>query len=158
IDHVIMGNALQTSADAIYGARHVGLKAGVRDECPALTVNRLCGSGLQSVASAGQLLKLGEAQWVLAGGMGKRRQAAQWGRGARGGADGGGGAGGGRFGCAGLGRTPPAPCSGGRRPPPPPAATASPASSRTSTRSAHTTARTRRTTTAASRRRSSPSR
>ena len=49
IDHVIMGNALQTSADAIYGARHVGLKAGVSDECPALTVNRLCGSGLQSV-------------------------------------------------------------------------------------------------------------
>src|SRR5262249_9772165 len=69
IDHVIMGNALQTSADAIYGARHVGLKAGVSDECPALTVNRLCGSGLQAVASAAQLLQLGEAQWVLAGGI-----------------------------------------------------------------------------------------
>ena len=46
IDHVIVGNALQTSGDAIYGARHVGLKAGVPREVPALTVNRLCGSGI----------------------------------------------------------------------------------------------------------------
>ena len=45
VDHVVMGNALQTSGDAIYGARHVGLKAGVPVEVPALTVNRLCGSG-----------------------------------------------------------------------------------------------------------------
>jgi len=85
IDHVIMGNALQTSADAIYGARHVGLKAGVSDECPALTVNRLCGSGLQSVASAGQLLKLGEAHWIVAGGMENMSQAPHVLRGARGG-------------------------------------------------------------------------
>jgi acetyl-CoA acetyltransferase len=85
VDHVIMGNALQTSADAIYGARHVGLKAGVSDECPALTVNRLCGSGLQSVASAGQLLQLGEAQWILAGGMENMSQAPHVLRGARGG-------------------------------------------------------------------------
>ncbi len=85
VDHVIMGNALQTSADAIYGARHVGLKAGVSDECPALTVNRLCGSGLQSVASAAQMLQLGEAQWVLAGGMENMSQAPHVLRGARGG-------------------------------------------------------------------------
>src|SRR5258708_6257423 len=85
IDHVIMGNALQTSADAIYGARHVGLKAGVSDECPALTVNRLCGSGLQAVASAAQLLQLGEAQWVLAGGIENMSQAPHVLRGARGG-------------------------------------------------------------------------
>ena len=83
VDHVIMGNALQTSADAIYGARHVGLKAGVSDECPALTVNRLCGSGLQSVASAGQLLQLGEANWILAGGMENMSQAPHVLRGAR---------------------------------------------------------------------------
>src|SRR6058998_2403356 len=51
IDHVVMGNALQTSGDAIYGARHVGLKAGLAQEVPALTVNRLCGSGLQSVVT-----------------------------------------------------------------------------------------------------------
>src|SRR5512141_2567761 len=50
IDHVIFGNALQTSADAIYGARHVALKAGVPKEVPALTVNRLCGSGFEAIA------------------------------------------------------------------------------------------------------------
>jgi acetyl-CoA acyltransferase 2 len=85
VDHVVMGNALQTSADAIYGARHVGLKAGVSDECPALTVNRLCGSGLQSVATSAQLLQLGEAQWVIAGGMENMSQAPHVLRGSRGG-------------------------------------------------------------------------
>ena len=48
VDHVIVGNVLQTSADAVYGARHVGLKAGLPIAVPALTVNRLCGSGLQA--------------------------------------------------------------------------------------------------------------
>ena len=52
IDHVVMGNALQTSGDALYGARHVALKAGIPRTVPALTVNRLCGSGLQSVVTA----------------------------------------------------------------------------------------------------------
>lgn len=82
-DHCIMGNALQTSGDALYGARHVALKAGLRIECPALTVNRLCGSGLQSVVSAAQLLQLGEARWVLAGGMENMSQAPHVLRGAR---------------------------------------------------------------------------
>jgi acetyl-CoA acyltransferase 2 len=82
-DHCIMGNALQTSGDAIYGARHVALRAGLRTECPALTVNRLCGSGLQSVTSAAQMLQLGEAQWVLAGGMESMSQAPHVLRGAR---------------------------------------------------------------------------
>ena len=75
IDHVIVGNAQQTSPDAIYGARHVGLKAGVSEETPALTVNRLCGSGIQSIVSAAQLLALGEADVVLAGGMENMSQA-----------------------------------------------------------------------------------
>src|SRR5262249_17889510 len=57
IQHVVFGNALQTSGNAIYGARHVGLKAGVPIEPPALTVNRLCGSGIQSIISAAQLIK-----------------------------------------------------------------------------------------------------
>jgi acetyl-CoA acetyltransferase family protein len=83
IDHVVFGNALQTSGDAIYGARHVALKAGVPIETPALTVNRLCGSGLQSVASAAQLIQLGEASWVLAGGMENMSQAPHVLRGAR---------------------------------------------------------------------------
>ncbi|MDE2882099.1 MAG: acetyl-CoA C-acyltransferase, partial [Acidobacteriota bacterium] len=52
VDHVVIGNAQQTTADAIYGARHVGLGAGLPDSVPALTVNRLCGSGIQAVISA----------------------------------------------------------------------------------------------------------
>ncbi|HJZ10810.1 MAG TPA: acetyl-CoA C-acyltransferase, partial [Acidobacteriota bacterium] len=67
VQHVIFGNALQTSGDAIYGARHVGLKAGVPMEVPALTVNRLCGSGIQSIIEAAHLVQLDEAELVLAG-------------------------------------------------------------------------------------------
>ncbi len=83
IDHVVMGNALQTSGDALYGARHVGLKAGVPVPVPALTVNRLCGSGIQSVVSAAQMILLGEANFVLAGGMENLSQAPFVIRGAR---------------------------------------------------------------------------
>jgi len=75
IDHAVFGNAQQTSGDAIYGARHVALKAGVPIEVPALTVNRLCGSGMQSVVSAAQMIQLGEATTVLAGGMESMSQA-----------------------------------------------------------------------------------
>jgi acetyl-CoA acetyltransferase family protein len=83
VDHVVMGNALQTSADAIYGARHVGLRAGVPVEVPALTVNRLCGSGIQSVISAAQMIRLGESRLALAGGMENMTQAPHVLRGAR---------------------------------------------------------------------------
>jgi acetyl-CoA acetyltransferase family protein len=83
IQHVIVGNALQTSGDAIYGARHVGLKAGVPKEVPALTVNRLCGSGIQSVINAAEQIELGEATTVLAGGMENMSQAPFVVRGAR---------------------------------------------------------------------------
>src|SRR4030095_1234232 len=69
VDHVVFGNVLQTSSDAVYGARHVGLKAGVPIEVPALTVNRLCGSGIQAAISGGQMIRLGEADVVLTGGM-----------------------------------------------------------------------------------------
>ncbi|HEX8355092.1 MAG TPA: acetyl-CoA C-acyltransferase [Pyrinomonadaceae bacterium] len=69
IDHTVFGNALQTSGDAIYGARHVALKAGVPAERPALTVNRLCGSGIQSVISGAHLIMLDEARTALVGGM-----------------------------------------------------------------------------------------
>jgi len=74
-DHVVFGNALQTSADALNGARHVALRAGLPIETPALTVNRLCGSGIQSIITAAQLIQLGEAQTVLAGGMESMSQA-----------------------------------------------------------------------------------
>jgi acetyl-CoA acetyltransferase family protein len=75
IDHVVMGNALQTSMDAIYGARHVGLKSGVPEPAGALTVNRLCGSGIQSLVNGAQMIQLDEAKNVLAGGMENMSQA-----------------------------------------------------------------------------------
>ncbi len=83
IEHVVVGNALQTSADAIYGARHVGLRAGVPQATPAVTVNRLCGSGIESIVQASQLILLGEARTVLAGGMESMSQAPFVLRGAR---------------------------------------------------------------------------
>jgi len=83
IQHVVIGNALQTSADAIYGARHVGLKAGMPQATPALTVNRLCGSGIEAAVQAAHLIQLGEATTVLAGGMENMSQAPFVLRGAR---------------------------------------------------------------------------
>ena len=82
-DHVVFGNALQTSGDALYGARHVGLKAGLPIETPALTVNRLCGSGIQAIVSGAQMIELDEADYVLAGGMESMSQAPHVLRGAR---------------------------------------------------------------------------
>ena len=75
VDHVVFGNVLQTSSDAVYGARHVGLKAGVPIDVPALTVNRLCGSGIQAAISGAHMILLGEADVVLSGGMESMSQA-----------------------------------------------------------------------------------
>jgi len=83
IDHTIVGNALQTSGDAIYGARHVALKAGVPKEVPALTVNRLCGSGIQAILSGAHMILAGEATTCLVGGMENMSQAPFVARGAR---------------------------------------------------------------------------
>ena len=83
IDHTVFGNALQTSGDAIYGARHVALKAGVPFQRPALTVNRLCGSGIQAIVSGAQMIQLGEAKTCLVGGMESMSQAPHVIRGAR---------------------------------------------------------------------------
>jgi acetyl-CoA acyltransferase 2 len=83
IDHTVIGNALQTSGDAIYGARHVALKAGVPFDRPALTVNRLCGSGIQSIVSGAHMIQLGEARTALVGGMESMSQAPHVIRGAR---------------------------------------------------------------------------
>src|SRR3989449_11112736 len=91
-DHAIFGNVMQTSADALYGARHVGLKAGLKVETPAVTVNRLCGSGIEAIAQAAQRLLLGEATMGLAGGMENRTQAPVGSGGARTGMKLGGGA------------------------------------------------------------------
>ena len=83
VDQVFIGNAMQTAADAIYGARHVGLKAGLPIEVPALTVNRLCGSGIQSVLSACHAILAGEGEVMVAGGMENMSQAPHVLRGAR---------------------------------------------------------------------------
>jgi acetyl-CoA acetyltransferase family protein len=83
IDHVVFGNVLQTSADAIYLARHIGLGAGIPIEAPAVTVNRLCGSGFEAIAQAAQQIILGESQAVLAGGTESMSQAPHVVRGAR---------------------------------------------------------------------------
>jgi acetyl-CoA acetyltransferase family protein len=83
VDHVVVGNVLQTSADAAYLARHVGLRAGVPQERPALTVNRLCGSGFEAVIQGAQQIRLGESRVVLAGGTESMSQAPHVVRGAR---------------------------------------------------------------------------
>lgn len=75
VDHLVMGHALQTSDQAIFGARHAGLNAGIPQEVPMLTLNRLCGSGIQSIISASQMIMLGEAETVVAGGMENLSQA-----------------------------------------------------------------------------------
>src|SRR5688572_11971132 len=83
IQHVVVGNAVQTSSDALYGARHVALRAGLPQAVPALTVNRLCGSGIEAAVQATHLIQLGEATTVLAGGMENMSQAPFVLRGAR---------------------------------------------------------------------------
>ena len=75
VEHVVMGHALQTSGQAIFGARHAGLRSGIPEEVPMLTLNRLCGSGAQSIISATQMIMLGEADVDVAGGMENLSQA-----------------------------------------------------------------------------------
>ncbi|HEX9308604.1 MAG TPA: acetyl-CoA C-acetyltransferase [Anaeromyxobacter sp.] len=73
--HVVFGNVAQTSPDAIYLARHVGLRAGLPDRVPALVVNRLCGSGFEALVQAAVLVETGQADVVLAGGTESMSQA-----------------------------------------------------------------------------------
>lgn len=75
VDHVVYGGVITTGANSAYLARHIGLYAGVPQEVPALTLNRLCGSGMQSVISAAQMIQLGEGDVVLAGGAENMSQA-----------------------------------------------------------------------------------
>ena len=83
IDHVVFGNVMQTSADAIYLARHIGLRAGVPQEAPALTVNRLCGSGFEAVIQAALQMIAGDTQVALVGGTESMSQAPHVARGLR---------------------------------------------------------------------------
>jgi acetyl-CoA acyltransferase 2 len=68
IDHVIFGNVIGSSKDAAYLARHIGLQSEIPITTPALTLNRLCGSGFETVAQGANLIRLGEAQMVVCGG------------------------------------------------------------------------------------------
>jgi acetyl-CoA acetyltransferase family protein len=83
VDDVVFGNVVQSSADAIYLARHIGLRAGIPVDVPAVTVNRLCGSGLEAILQAARSLRLGEATYALAGGTENMTQAPHVVRGAR---------------------------------------------------------------------------
>lgn len=83
VDHTFFGNALQTSSDAIYLARHVALRAGVPQEKPALTVNRLCGSGFEAIVQGAKEIVMGEAEVCLTGGTESMSQAPHVVRGAR---------------------------------------------------------------------------
>src|SRR5687768_14152275 len=83
VDHAVFGNVVQSSADAIYLARHVALQAGCPVETPAVTVNRLCGSGFEAVINGAQQIRLGESRVVLAGGTESMSQAPHVVRGAR---------------------------------------------------------------------------
>src|SRR3954465_14018405 len=83
VDNVVFGNVIQTSADAIYLARHVGLKAGIPQQVPALTVNRLCGSGFQAVVDAALEILAGHSQCALVGGTENMSQAPHVARGLR---------------------------------------------------------------------------
>jgi acetyl-CoA acyltransferase 2 len=83
VGHVVFGNALQTSSDAIYLARHVGLRAGLPHDTPALTVNRLCGSGFQAIIGGAMEIMLGETDVALCGGTESMSQAPHVIRGAR---------------------------------------------------------------------------
>ncbi|HEX9728499.1 MAG TPA: acetyl-CoA C-acetyltransferase [Gemmatimonadales bacterium] len=83
LSHVVFGNAQQTSADAIYLARHVGLQSGLPVEVPAVTVNRLCGSGFEAIIQGAQQILLGDSEVVLAGGTESMSQAPHVVRGAR---------------------------------------------------------------------------
>jgi len=83
VDHVVFGNVLQTSSDAIYLARHIALRSGCRIETPALTVNRLCGSGFEAIVQGAHQILLGESRAVLCGGTESMSQAPHVMRGVR---------------------------------------------------------------------------
>jgi len=83
VDHLVMGYALQTCAQSIYGARHAGLNGGLPQEVPMLTLSRICGSGIQSIVTGAQMIMLGEANTVVAGGMENLSQAPHVMRGGR---------------------------------------------------------------------------
>jgi acetyl-CoA C-acetyltransferase len=86
VDHVVFGNVIHTEPRDMYMARVVGMKAGIPQETPAYTVNRLCGTGVQAIVSATQAIQTGEARVALAGGAEAMSRGPYWMPGARWGA------------------------------------------------------------------------
>ena len=86
VEQVIFGNVIHTAPEDMYMARVVGMRAGIPKESPAVTVNRLCGSGVQAIVSAVQAIQTGDAGIVLAGGAESMSRGAYWMQNARWGA------------------------------------------------------------------------
>jgi acetyl-CoA C-acetyltransferase len=86
IEHVVFGNVIHTAPEDHYLARVVGINAGIPKESPAMTLNRLCGSGLQAIVTAAQMIQTGDADVALAGGAESMSRGAYWMDGARWGA------------------------------------------------------------------------
>jgi acetyl-CoA C-acetyltransferase len=78
VDHVVFGNVIHTERQDAYMARVVGIKAGIPQETPAYTVNRLCGTGVQAIVSGAQAIQTGEATVVLAGGAESMSRGPYW--------------------------------------------------------------------------------
>ncbi|MBB4660762.1 beta-ketothiolase BktB [Conexibacter arvalis] len=78
IEHVVFGNVIHTEPRDMYMARVVGMKAGVPQETPAFTVNRLCGTGVQSIVSAAQAIQSGDVDVALAGGCESMSRGPYW--------------------------------------------------------------------------------
>jgi len=78
VEHVVFGNVIHTAAEDMYLGRVVGIKAGIPKEAPALTLNRLCGSGLQAILTAAQVIQTGDADVAVAGGAESMSRGAYW--------------------------------------------------------------------------------
>jgi acetyl-CoA C-acetyltransferase len=86
VEHVVFGNVIHTAPEDMYFARVVGINAGVPKEVPAMTLNRLCGSGLQAIVSASQMIQTGDVDVAVAGGAESMSRGAYWMQNARWGA------------------------------------------------------------------------
>jgi acetyl-CoA C-acetyltransferase len=86
IEQVVFGNVIHTQPADMYLGRVVGINAGIPKETPALTLNRLCGSGLQAIVTATQMIQSGDAEVAMAGGAESMSRGAYWAENARWGA------------------------------------------------------------------------
>src|SRR6266496_3077137 len=78
VGHVVFGNVIHTDVHDMYLARVAAINGGIPVETPALTLNRLCGSGLQAIVSAAQLIQLGDTDAAVAGGAESMSRGQYW--------------------------------------------------------------------------------